>query len=271
MKLFKNCLKLITLAGLVGSKIFSPLDSWAETYSVSSSFINLLPNQWEFAPPDNLDKPDRREAGATRGITQDEEQTCLLPDRNFIALLPPSGKGLTATSYPSFFWYLPATSAKKLEFILRDSQDLTIYTTRYSLQKGASTGHFPPGVMSLTLPTFAGIEPLDIGREYHWELTLICDEDNYLANPRISGRVERVSLKVSEAEMIPKSSPAQQIGIYAQARLWHETVDSLVKLSHLYPQDPSVENAWVKLLDSVGLKKLAQQPSPIEKNINLKN
>jgi hypothetical protein len=42
--------------------------------------------------------------------------------------------------------------------------------------------------------------------------------------------------------------------------IWYDTLTNLAKRYILEPQNTEVKNAWIKLLSSVGLEKLAQAP-----------
>jgi hypothetical protein len=79
--------------------------------------------------------------------------------------------GETAAEYPTFFWYMPETSAPEVEFVLQDENDKVVYKVTYTLAKSAEGGTISaPGLMSLTLPAFANLSPLEIGKEYKWQV-----------------------------------------------------------------------------------------------------
>ena len=112
--------------------------------------------------------------------------------------------------------------------------------------------------MALTLPRHAGIDPLKIGKEYHWELALICNQQNRLSDIYVTASIERLVPRSNISSKIQGATPSQKLGIYADARLWNETLITLLDIERLQPDAPNIEDAWIKLFDSVGLQSVYQ-------------
>jgi hypothetical protein len=240
---------LLTFIVCLGITI--PSLSLAETQISANSLSNSFPVSWEFSPPDT-GQPNRREGGATRGPLANKTN-CLVDDDNFTALVPQSGKGLTAQAYPTFSWYLPPNLGKKLRFSLKNKEGDEIYSQEYFLIKNQLT----PQIMSLKLPDNLGLAPLELGQEYHWQLALICNTSNDLDFISVQGMVERVSPHSLSSVKLDQLNLENQIKIYAQERLWYETFDLMLKLQRLQPSSPELKSAWVSLLHSVGLDNIS--------------
>jgi hypothetical protein len=245
-KINHNLLTFILCLGVT-----TPSVSLAETEISANSLSNSLPPSWEFTPPDT-GQPDHREGGATRSPLTNKTN-CLVGDDNFIALVPQSGKGLTAQAYPTFSWYLPPNLGKKIQFSLKNQKGDEIYSQEYFLIKN----QLRPQIMSLKLPDNSGLAPLEIGQEYHWQLTLICNTSNDFDFISVQGRVERVSPYSLSSVKFDTLNLENQIKIYAQERLWYETFELMLKLQRLQPPSSELKSAWVNLLNSVGLDSIS--------------
>lgn len=277
---------LLIVALFVGLILNSPTLVQAQLNSPTLS--NRLPSQWEnlFSPPPSIGNPipistlggssrNREEfpvpsgnpgapvntqGGATRG----EPEECIHGNNPLIALVPPSGIGTTSAEYPTIFWYMPQTRATSLKFVLRDVNNQDIYSTQYSLAKlpdtVTDTVVSTPGIKSLTLPSLANLAPLKIGQKYSWQLTLTCDSTNQEEDILVNAGIERVNLDPTLAQRLQSATPKQRIVLYSDARLWYETLNTLMELRRDRPDDQELAEAWTKLLGSVGLQAIAQEP-----------
>ncbi len=139
-------------------------------------------------------------------------------------------------------------------------------------------------VMSLQIPQQVGIPPLTVGSIYRWEVSLICDINNRTRDLHTKGYVQRLLSNPDLNAQIQQASPLEQVFIYANARLWYETLASAIRLqpdqanqisqtssaanpllTPLNPEtgsrreDENIEAIWVALLNSAGLEQIAQQ------------
>lgn len=218
----------------------------------NTSLSGKLPSQWNFTPP-RRGIPVNRQGGATRGAD------CYEGDASVTALVPASKLGATAMAYPTIFWYMPKSSASKVELVVRDSQERDLYSTNYPLAKsedGWVVGS--PGIMSFSLPALANFSPLALEQEYHWLLRLTCPADSpglYDSSNDvvIGGGMMRVKPDPTLTQKIQQATPKERVALYANAGLWYETVGTLVELRRTRPNDPELAQAWNKLLNSVGL------------------
>ncbi len=218
----------------------------------SDSLSSKLPNQWEFKAPRSEDPlPDNRQGGATRG------DDCIQGNNSLVALVPVSG-GVTTAEYPTIYWYMPKTSASAMEFVLRDANQQTVYSTKYALaksEKGVVVD--TPKIMSLTLPAFTNISPLKIGQEYQWSLVLVCNPADLSAQPFVEGKIKRVETNPTLAGLLNKATQRERVALYAEARIWYEALSTLVELQRDRPNSREFGEAMNKLLASVGLETIA--------------
>jgi len=192
--------------------------------------------------------------------------SCLTEDsKPFTALLPASGMGKTIAEYPTVFWYMPKISgedspAPAVEFVLRDEKSQEVYSTTYVLVRSREGFVGSPGIMSLTAVTPT---PLKIGREYRWQLTLRCDSTDLVdrsGDEILGGKLKRVQPDPNLVIRVQQATPEERVALYADARLWYETVGTLLELRREYPNDKNLADAWKTLLNSVGLKTISEEP-----------
>jgi hypothetical protein len=183
-----------------------------------------------------------------------------------MALVPASGVGQTVAEYPTVFWYTPQTSAVQVEFVLRDANNQEVYSTEYALAKsgvgerssaqafgeGVSVASVP-GIMRLPLPAFANFSPLEIGQDYYWDLALICNPIDRSGDIVVTGGIKRVQPDPTLALRVQQATPQERVALYADARLWYETLTTLVDLPRDRPNNNDLADVWNKLLKSVGL------------------
>jgi hypothetical protein len=185
--------------------------------------------------------------------------------------------GKTIAEYPTIFWYMPKISpedaeakAPGIEFVLKvsdkqqDSDKAIIYSAKYALAKSPEGVVGAPGIMSLSLTpsSFPSLSPLEINKEYDWELTTSCDytDSDNSDEITVAGWIKRVEADPTLARRIQQATPQERVALYAEKKLWNETLASLIELRRANPNDQNLADAWDKLLSSVGLDVISKEP-----------
>ncbi|WAL62031.1 DUF928 domain-containing protein [Thermocoleostomius sinensis] len=135
----------------------------------SSLILGLAPaalaQSGTYVPPRTGSPPDARTIAGTRG-----GECAQNLDTELTVLAPYSHTGQTASTHPTFAWYVP------------DNQPLSV---EFRLYAHGADGHLQPqplyevilessqGIMSHTLP--AEQTGLSIGQSYYWQVALLCD------------------------------------------------------------------------------------------------
>lgn len=198
-----------------------------------------------FRPP-NLGNPPATAGGATRG------GACLKGTQRFTALLPQSQIGLTLNSHPTFFWYVPQSSATTAQFLLMSRNDSqVVYETTLNLPTKT-------GIVSFTLP--ATVKPLEVRQRYHWFLTINCNMADRNGNPSAEGWVEYTTPSAALSEKIQQTAASDLPNLYAEQGIWYEALTSLAQLRQASPTDATLTSSWERLLKSVGLGAFATEP-----------
>ncbi|MDP8963099.1 MAG: DUF928 domain-containing protein [Cyanobacteriota bacterium] len=230
------------------------LPARVQAQSKPDSLTSKLPDQWEFSAPRGPgDKiPANRQGAATR-----DNNKCILMD-DLVALVP-FYVGATTAEYPTVYWYMPETSASEVNFKLEDANLQKVYSTKYLLAKSAKgMVANTPRIMSLSLPAFSNLSPLKIGQEYQWTLWLTCgDPVDASIWPSVDGKIKRVAADPALVRRISQATPQERVALYADARLWYETLSTLIELQRDQPNNREVVEALEKLLASVELNKIS--------------
>lgn len=218
-----------------------------------------IPQRWEarqYQPPVGIGAPSRVEGGGTRG------DSCPLVGKPLKALVPRNGFGVTLAAYPSFFVYMPAlapqTPPLPVEFIVEDMDGNEVYKSNFKTNGQA-------GIVTINLPTQAGVAPLQVGKDYRWSYTVLCQPDERSRVVTVEGLVRRVELNPRLKTQISQASPQRQVDLYAQEEIWQDALATLVQLRRNNPNDSVLAAKWAKLMGAAGLDDLTQEslvPSP---------
>jgi hypothetical protein len=223
----------------------------------------------EFPEEQNVGQPEGGSvAGASRlpGCPEDNQEgkmplTGLMPIRNKLnqETRVATNQTLTVAANPTFFVYVPETTAKSAEFLLLDDQDKKVYKTSLKLptvlsSDVSSSSVSTPGIVKLSLPANVSLET---GKTYHWEFQLNCPPDesgdaSYI--PLVEGWIQRTELSSDLKTKIEQATPLEQAKLYAKARIWSEALMLAAQLRSSHPAE------WEELLKSVGLNEIAQVP-----------
>jgi hypothetical protein len=206
----------------------------------------LLLSQVNFQPPD-VTAPGNRQGGTHRGTGACPAGLSITP------LVPVSNIGLTVEESPSFFVYIPQTSAKVEFTLLTENEDDVVYETAFKPTKA--------GVVSVTLPPASGSrKPLEIGKRYVWSFSMVCDPNDRSADLVVKGWVQRITPQPALKSDLSNPDPRARLGVYAKNGLWYETLTTLAELRLQTPNDSALATEWVQLLQSQGLESVANQP-----------
>lgn len=197
--------------------------------------------------------PVSRVGGAARGGCSSNT-----PQLQLTAMTPITSTGKSAlvetiSANPSFFVYLPQTSAEKAEFILQDAQtQKAIYQKTVGLTQSG-------GVVQVKLPQENGLA-LALDRQYQWSFTLLCDPDDASSNLFVEGVVQRVQPSSEFVRQLAAAEPIDQLPLYAANGYWFEALDGLAQMRQQKPKDSGLLQDWTDLLTAAKLDMMAQEP-----------
>ncbi|KAM3113550.1 DUF928 domain-containing protein [Phormidesmis sp. 146-33] len=238
-------MKILLSAAIVplslGFALFSSSSATAQSLKLTDAKPTLISQAFK---PIKRGAPKTTAGGATRG-------SCLPAGRPLTALMPPGNLSLTIAPRPTFFWSVPKTTIQTAQFLLLSDNDTKIVYEATLLLPAA-------GIVEFTLPATA--PALEVGKQYHWYLTIACSPDAPDNGLRSEGWVERTKLEPALSQVLKVSRPEQYSKIYAEAGIWHEALTVLVNQRRTNSRDSKVMDNWKKLLESVGLNQVVTQP-----------
>ena len=89
---------------------------------------------------------------------------------------------------------------------------------------------------------------------YTWSFMIICDSRYRNRDKYVEGSLEYIALNQDLEGQIQNKPSLEQAELYAESKLWFETLDIVAQMRQENPQ------AWQELLTSVGLDVLAEVP-----------
>lgn len=202
-----------------------------------------------FDPPGD-GQPDDSVGGASRDGGQCPQDR-LAANSPLTPLMPTTNYGLTTAERPTFFVYIPQTSAQKVFFSLQDQTKTYHYQTILPI-----TGK--QGIVGFKLPD--GAPPLQTGKSYQWSFAILCGNALRPDSPMVQGWVRRTELKPTVSSQLKQANSLQRAISYGKEGIWYDTLTSLAEAQRLQPQDPTLVASWEELLKSVGLEAIATKP-----------
>lgn len=200
----------------------------------------------EYKPP-KRGTPGRREGAGTRG------GGCLRGSKLLMPLTPSDSFSATVSNSPTFFWYVPITVAQTAEFALLDNNDQPLYKTTIALPN-------QPGIVGFSLPTAIAASVLEVGKDYRWQFSLVCNPNQPSMNPFVEGVVQRVQPESALISQLDNANLYDRPAIYAAAGIWQDAIAAAAEQRCIQPQNLSLMLSWSRLLRSVKLEEFAQEP-----------
>lgn len=220
----------------------------------SWSLSVVLPgNTVTFSTPKGASGAPRQETtgGATRN-----NGACLsnaIASKDTVTPLVPNTRlGLTVSERPTFFVYVPQTTAKEATFTLQDASQNLVYRTKVALKE---TG----GVIRITVPET--VKALEMDNDYRWVVEIHCIADLDPDNPFAEGWVRRTSVNTNLAGKLETAKTSLERAVaYSQEGIWYEALANMADALRSQPQDSNRIKSWQELLTSVGLQAIANRP-----------
>jgi hypothetical protein len=197
-------------------------------------------------PIENIDGPPPGRIRSVRGGCASSSQLSLT------ALVPKNKIGRTVSDYPTFFFYLPQTEAELAELILEDESGNQIYRQDLTIKNVS-------GVIGVSIPANTNVSPLEVGKNYTWKFTVVCDPEDRSSDQLETGIVRRVELSAEILGKLENANPRQKTVIYAENGIWQDALSNLAAARRANPNDTDLAADWESLLDSVTLGAIAKE------------
>lgn len=212
----------------------------------AESAQNTLRGNWKAFTPPKVGLPGQRQDGG--GVRGANNNACPA-DAQLTALMPSNNIGLTVSETPTLFWYVPGKAPLDVEFVLREADGQAIDQQTLTLTE-------TPGIVSLTIS-----KPLEVGKDYHWFFSTICNPSDRAGDRFVGGWIRRVDKSDAlQSKLAAAKDESDRAGIYARESLWFDTLANLAQLVRENPTNETFAAQWEELLQSVDLATLAKEP-----------
>jgi hypothetical protein len=237
------------------------LGSWAIAlfggFTAYSLFLSSA-NAQTFEPPSSNPAPTTTIGGGRRGSdgqclkdrdlqTRDVKNKQSL-DQQLTPLLPPTKFGLTISSTPELFAYIPKTNAIAVEFTLENAQGKGVARKRLELTN-------TPSIVKAQFEDTS----LEVGKDYKWLISVICEtgdpEDVF-----VEGIIRRINPTQPLLKKLQQASAIEKVYTYAELGIWYEAIAELANLRISQPDSKSLQTNWSNLLKSSSLEALINVP-----------
>ncbi len=194
------------------------------TSLLGSSLLAMAATAWAqprsgYTPPPPSGPPPSSERGGltSRGGCEGGEVIPLLP------LAPQAHVGRTASTHPSFAWFVPGAEALPIEFsIFEQGPGKRPKLVRRLELQGS------PGMMSHAIP--ANLPGLSVGQRYLWQVALICDPNRPSTALVAAAEVDVVEATPSLATaLLSATDSVARAQLYAQAGLWYDSLREILQ------------------------------------------
>jgi Domain of Unknown Function (DUF928) len=237
--------KLMTRSRTVGLIILSTtlmlshLDSVLFIQAIASAQVRESPRKKSFRyTPSGVGAPTHRSDAATRGQCDSGRPVSFQKGQEvrLIALVPENELGLTTAESPAIAFYIPPTCAETMRV------SLLVTVTNKSYETFLATPS-SSGIINLKFSSLKDFPPLEIGKKYQWELSLVIDNRDPSADASVNGFLQR-----------------EKVNPNVDQHFWFDTVTALMEARQVQPQDAELTEDWNRLMRLVGLEAIANQP-----------
>jgi Domain of Unknown Function (DUF928) len=226
-------------------------------------------------PPRKGSASGRSRGGAIRGnCTAIKSGSGVEAD--LVALIPKNNFGKTIAANPTFWFYVPtfgllptkATApnvaapniaapplapVKVGEFMLLDDAGKPVLKHPIAVNLPEQSGF-----ARFTLPTDPSFwlpgKSLQVGKQYNWFFSIVCDAKQPAKNPTVRGWVERGDAPADRPEKLQKRSVTDRYQVYIDHGAWYESLTAIAE------NRQSARENWLALLQQLGLAKTADAP-----------
>jgi len=207
----------------------------------------------ETVPPVKF-RPPSRGAPATRltGGSRGSGDATITLD-----VLAPDETGLTTQEQPSLFWYQSKPADTKFELtLLEENKIKPLLQVKFEHSSNA-------GIQRIKLSEHDVHLAPNI--EYRWVVALVTDPDNRSSDLVASGAIKRIAPSAELKAKVAGASPAALPGIYAEAGIWYDALETLSDMIEAQPDNKALRQTRADLLAQVGLKAAANSDTGLAK------
>ena len=215
-------------------------------------------------PARNADKPRSpitqvlfKPSPTTRGAGSRNDRYCAqdTPAKNeptLTALVPPplNQSSLTWAERPTFWVYLPKTSARQIVLSVKEEGSQQ-HSQRFLPITGES------GIVGI--PLTENMPPLEVGKSYQWAIVLVCGDRPSPNDPVVTAWIQRAA---PSQPLNNQQAALEQAVRYGEQGIWYDALTTLAVARRSQSDNPALAKIWAEFLaqPSVGLGTIANEP-----------
>ena len=242
---------MIVLGGLTATQAQSAISATAEHRRQQPRL------SFSFVPPEDDQQPQTNQAGGRR------HQLCntSTPGPLLTLLMPSTNQGLTTSAHPTFWVYIPPTTAQSVFLKLEDEHNNYHYHTVLPISETA-------GIRGFTLPETA--PALEMDKTLKVSLAIMCGSMLDPSDPVVEGWIKRVAPDTSLSPQHEQRTALELAAFYVNQGIWFDALTILANLRQSQPHQETFDFAWEELLESVGLEALKDTTvlSPVQQDVS---
>lgn len=205
-----------------------------------------------FKPSRSGQPPTTRGAGS-RNDRYCPQDTPTKGEPTLTALVSPTNHNqsiLTWAEHPTFWVYLPKTSARQIVLSVREEGSRQ-HTQRFLPITGES------GIVGI--PLTENTPPLEVGKSYQWAIVLVCGDRPSPNDPVVTAWVRRA---VPSQPLNNQQAALERAVEYGEQGIWYDALTTLAVARRSQPDNPALAKIWTDFLaqPSVGLETIATEP-----------
>ena len=203
-----------------------------------------------------LFKPSRSgQPPTTRGAGSRNDRYCLqdTPTKGkptLTALVPTNQSSLTWAERPTFWVYLPKTSARQIVLSVKEEGSQQ-HSQRFLPITGES------GIIGVQFAKNS--PPLEVGKSYQWAIVLVCGDRPSPNDPVVTAWVQRAA---PSQPLNNQQAALEQAVRYGEQGIWYDALTTLAVARRSQSDNPALAKIWADFLaqPSVGLGAIANEP-----------
>ncbi|MEL6494138.1 MAG: DUF928 domain-containing protein [Cyanobacteria bacterium J06623_7] len=211
----------------------------------------IADNRQEKARSTNFGLPTHRRDGGSRG----SKDSCVadLEYQKLMALIPQKTIGLSASTAPKLFFYVPELENQStLEFVLRDESDDLMYEAFLTTEGD--------GIVRIEIPSEISEQMLVTDKNYHWYLSMICDRRERSRDIVVEGWMRQESLDTAVRERLLNATLVEKAEVYQEQGFWFDALSTLAEKPNSITEKTMMRQKWSEMLSAIGLAELSAEP-----------
>ena len=200
--------------------------------------------------PTRSGQPPTTQGAGSRNDRYCSQDTPTKNEPTLTALVPPNQSSLTWAERPTFWVYLPKTSARQIVLSVKEEGSQQ-HSQRFLPITGES------GIIGVQLAKNS--PPLEVGKSYQWAIVLMCGDRPSPNDPVVTAWVRHAV--PSQPTNNQQTALEQAVG-YGEQGIWYDALTTLAVARRSQPDNSALAKIWADFLaqPSVGLRAIAAEP-----------